>query len=178
MERAQLESQFARLQNESGDRIWTLCLRMLGNEALARDAFQDCMLSAWRALPGFRGEAQAGTWLWRIAVRACGQILRREQKHLHGDLHLEGEELYAGLLPKADHLVEGEDMEAFLLSALTPHQRAIVHLRYTQEMSYEEIAQSLELSLSSVKVGLHRARAAMRKHYERHHQRAHEENAK
>ncbi len=172
MNRARLEEQFSRLLEESGDRVWTLCLRVLGNETLARDAFQDCLLNAWRALPGFRGDAQAGTWLWRIAVRSCGQILRREKRHLHDELHFEGEELYSARLPAPDDQAEGCDMERFLLGVLTPHQRAIVHLRYTQELSYEEIAQSLELSLSSVKVGLHRAKAAMRKHYERHHHRA------
>lgn len=159
------QTAFDALLAEGESLVWTLCLRVCGRADLARDAFQDAWIAVWRALPGFRGEARPTTWIWRIAVRACGDVLRRERR---------GPQTAFGELPDtagdwdspADAL-EKQDLLDWLLEALTPRQRALIHLRYTQELSYEEIAETLEIGLSAVKVGLHRAKAAMRGRWER-----------
>jgi RNA polymerase sigma-70 factor, ECF subfamily len=161
---AQRQTAFDELLAQGQSLVWTLCLRVCGREDLARDAFQETWLAAWRALPAFRGEAKATTWLWRIAVRACGDTLRRERRIPQGLDELP--EVVDETPNPADRL-EREDLANWLLVVLTPRQRALVHLRYTQELSYEEIAAALEISLAAVKTGLHRARAAMRARWER-----------
>ena len=59
-----------------GDELLRLCLLYLGDRQLAEDAFQETMVKAWRALPGFRGESGAKTWLFHIAVNTCRDMLR------------------------------------------------------------------------------------------------------
>lgn len=59
-----------------GDELLRLCLLYLGDRQLAEDAFQETMVKAWRALPDFRGESGAKTWLFHIAVNTCRDMLR------------------------------------------------------------------------------------------------------
>ena len=59
-----------------GDELLRLCLLYLGDRQLAEDAFQETMVKAWRALPDFRGESSAKTWLFHIAVNTCRDMLR------------------------------------------------------------------------------------------------------
>jgi len=132
----QRQRAFDELLAQGQSLTWTLCLRVCGREDLARDAFQETWLAAWRALPGFRGEAKATTWLWRIAVRACGDTLRRERRGPRGGLD-EGPEP-ADEAPTPAERLERSDLAEWLLAALTPRQRALVHLRYTQELAYED----------------------------------------
>lgn len=167
------DDRFQQIYEESRERVWTLCLRMLGSEDLARDAFQECFIRAWQALPEFRGESKASTWLWKIAYRCALEQLRHEQRHRHHELD---DELHgAGRQLPRETALEQRDMTEFLLANLNPTQRALIHLRYTMELSYDEIAQSTGTSLSSVKVGLHRAKAAMRKRWQESHDIAREQ---
>lgn len=165
MNDSERQAAFDDLLKEGESLVWTLCLRVCGREDLARDAFQDAWIAAWRALPDFRGEAKPTTWLWRIAVRACGDVLRRERRGPLTGLDELPEPVSTDESPAES--LEKRDLRDWLLEALTPRQRALVHLRYTQELSYEEIAETAAIGLSAVKVGLHRAKAAMRVRWER-----------
>jgi len=148
--------------------VWTLCLRMTGSREWAQDAHQECFIRVWRHLDAFRGEAKPSTWIWRIAVRCCRELLARERR-----LPLEEAEDALDLLgdptPGADRQLERSDSARFLLTFLKPRERALVHLFYTQELSCEEIAEVLEMKPGAVRVALHRAREAMRSGWERAH---------
>jgi RNA polymerase sigma-70 factor (ECF subfamily) len=160
--------EFEKLLADNRDSIWTLCRRMMGREDLARDAFQDCCIRVWQGLKDFRGEAKPSSWIWRIAYRSCLELLRREGRHQVEDLDAHSEGIGDRGRDQARKLEE-EDARAFLLAALNPRQRALIHLYYTEEFSCEEIAEHLEIGLSSVKVGLHRARQAMSRHWDQAH---------
>jgi RNA polymerase sigma-70 factor (ECF subfamily) len=148
--------------------VWTLCLRMTGSRVLAQDAHQECFLRVWRGLDAFRGEARLSSWIWRIAVRCCRELLARERR-----LPLEAsEEALDSLVDPAaplDEAAAARDAQAFLLGLLKPRDRALVHLHYSQELSCEEIAAVMEMRPVAVRVALHRARAAMRAGWERVH---------
>src|SRR5438067_11261719 len=68
---------FGELVRRHRDRLWRVALRTLGNPEDAADAVQDALLSAFRAAPGFRGDAAVTTWLHRIVVNACLDLVRR-----------------------------------------------------------------------------------------------------
>lgn len=145
--------------------VWTLCLRMTGNRVLAQDAHQECFVRVWKALPTFRGEAKASTWIWRIAVRCCREILEGERR-----LPLQDGDSTLELLPDqqedAHQHLEKRDATAFLLALLNPRERALVHLFYTQELSCDEVAEVMGMRSGAVRVALHRARECMRKGWE------------
>ena len=70
---------FTELVRRHRDRLWAVALRTLGDREEAADAFQDALLSAYRAAAGFRGDAAVTTWLHRIVVNACLDRIRRRQ---------------------------------------------------------------------------------------------------
>src|SRR5439155_13018346 len=71
---------FSSLVRRHERRVYNLCYRMLGREEDARDAAQDAFLTTLRRLSSFRGEAQFSTWLHRVTVNACYDVLRRKKR--------------------------------------------------------------------------------------------------
>jgi RNA polymerase sigma-70 factor (ECF subfamily) len=70
---------FGELVRRHRDRLWAVALRTLGDREEAADALQDALVSAYRAAPGFRGDAAVTTWLHRIVVNACLDRVRRRR---------------------------------------------------------------------------------------------------
>ncbi len=134
---------------------YRVALRMLGDESDAEDATQDAFVQAWRNLGGFRADAAFSTWMYRIVTNRCLNMLRarRRTEPLPDDREAPAS--------RPDRIAEArwqvEDLKLAILR-LTPEQRAPLVLRELQGCSYEEIAQSLDLSISAVKSRLPRAR--------------------
>lgn len=72
---------FNELMSRHADRLWTLSIRLVRHPDDAADALQNAMLSAFRRADGFRGEAAVSTWLHRIVVNACLDLLRHRKTH-------------------------------------------------------------------------------------------------
>lgn len=152
-------------------RIYNTALRMLNHAEDAADVTQEALLKMYRALPKFRWEASFSTWVYRITVNACHDILRRGYKQKEGLLldFGEGEEGEASrevadysCIPE-DIMVEqetGQYLQA-LISGLTPKYRLVVTLREISGLSYQEIADAVGISIGTVKSRLNRARQSM-----------------
>ncbi|MCA9648093.1 MAG: RNA polymerase subunit sigma-70 [Myxococcales bacterium] len=162
------------------------CYRMLGSFAEAEELTQDTFERAWKARESFQGSAPIGHWLMRIATNGClnalGQRKRRALPNLEADPTTSHEfgpgELERWLTPAPDALLfpQGENPAspeqlaetresvalAFLelLQRLPAKQRAALLLKDVVGWSAEEIATTLELSVSAVNSALHRARDA------------------
>lgn len=154
------------------DRIFTLCLRWLRDRQLAEEVAQDVFVSAYRALPRFRGDARFSTWLFRIGVNHCKNKRQyNKRRHYHQHEPLEGTPRDDGperQLPSADpgtdravHLSDAEELLKQALAELDEGYRSIVVLRDIQGLAYEEIADILDLPRGTVKSRLHRARAQL-----------------
>ena len=141
-----------------GDDILRLCLVYLGDRQLAEDAFQETFVKAWKRRETFRGESSEKTWLSRIAVNTCRDMLRsgwfRMMKRSEPierlfDLCAPGQE---------DH----SDVRAAVL-ALPGRYREVVVLYYDQEMTMKEIAEATGMPVNSVSTRLRRARALLKR---------------
>ena len=159
-------ARFEALAQQHERMLYLLCLRMMGNPEDAQDCAQEALLRAFRAFDGFRGEANAKTWLYRIAYNACVDALRKRR----GEFSLEALE-EAGFdpedrrLPRPEEALEKKEMRLRIsqgLALLPPEQRAVMILRDFQQLSYDRIAQILELSEGTVKSRLNRAREKMK----------------
>ena len=134
---------------------YRVALRMLGDESDAEDATQDAFVQAWRNLAGFRADAAFSTWMYRVVTNRCLNMLRarRRTEPLPDDREAPAS--------RPDRIAEArwqvEDLKLAILR-LTPEQRAPLVLRELQGCSYEEIAETLDVSISAVKSRLHRAR--------------------
>jgi len=145
--------------------VYNLALRAMGNPEEAQDAAQEALLRAWQALPDFRGEAQFRTWLYRIVINLCYNRrprLRREAAEISLE---QNEDLFTASDPEPECVAEASERKALLqwaISQLPSSYRLLVMLRFQQDMSYEEIAEVMNLPLGTVKTGLFRARALLR----------------
>ncbi len=160
------DASFAELVRRHAPRVRALCAASLRNEAETEDAAQETFLKAHRSLGRFLGEASFGTWLHRIAVNHCLDLLRaagrRRSESLDALLEADAAILGRALAePSSAKTLEDRDVVGRLLSRLNPDQRLALTLREVEGMSYEEIAKTMSCSLDSVKARLKRARAEL-----------------
>ena len=162
-------SSFEDIVRKYQDKIYNLCRHMLGNAHDAEDAAQDVFLKAYQALPKFQPEASLYTWLYRIATNTCIDYKKKPvSESLFGDSG-EGERLVhdrASDAPSPEKLYESKQIDHALqegLGKLSPKLRAIIILKEIEELSYEEIADTLEISMGTVKSRIARAREELQK---------------
>lgn len=161
------------------DRLFGVCLRMLGPSARARqtaaDLTQDAMVKIIQGLPSYDGSAKFSTWAIRVTMNVCLSHLRgaklRQHASLDGsqsrgsDSDRYGEHAHPAREPNTGSGVlpdEERRQVAQALTTLDPEQRAILVLRDVRGLDYEQIARVLGVAVGTVKSRLFRARAALR----------------
>ena len=145
------------------DQVFRLALRMCGSEADADEVAQEAFLSAWKALPNFRGESQFSTWLYQLTTHAAIDLMRREKPQIAAaDIT---EVSAADPAPSPQQQAEQSEQREIVRDAilqLAPEQREVVVLRFMEELSYEEIGAVLKLPSGTVKSRLNRAKAQLK----------------
>lgn len=143
-------------------RIYALTLRMCGNASDAQEAAQEAFLSAWQSLPFFRGDSSFATWLYRLASNASVDILRREKRQKavsldDDDLNLDIPD--ARLTPHEE--AERQELREHIetgLRELPDEYRAVLVLRELHQLSYQEISDTLDIDVGTVKSRINRGR--------------------
>jgi RNA polymerase sigma-70 factor (ECF subfamily) len=143
-------------------RIFALTYGMLGREEDARDATQETFLAAFRNLRGFRGEAKVSSWLHRIAVNQCITRQRRSKVRSESALddETDGSSFATPLSHSPAHVVEGRQETAAVrraINSLPIELRQVVVMKEFEELTFREIADALDLPLSTVKSRLYTA---------------------
>lgn len=155
-------------------KIFALCFGMLGREDDARDAAQEAFIAAYRNLANFRGEAKVSSWLHRIAVNQCLTTKRRQKTRAED--FLDDEEgaadrafVASPLLSPARTTEKGERMTLVrqAVGALPLDLRQVIVMKEFEEMTFQEISETLELPLSTVKSRLYTALKQLRMRLER-----------
>jgi RNA polymerase sigma-70 factor (ECF subfamily) len=138
--------------------VYHLC----GNAQVAEDATQETFLRAWQHLPDYRPQGALRSWLYRIAVNAALDMVRREAKIDSEDV----DELpLADTQPGPEASVVAGERAALVqqaVNALPPASRAVLVLREYQELSYQEIAATLDIPVGTVMSRLNYARSQLR----------------
>ncbi len=162
-------SAFGEIINKYQDKIYNLCRHMLGNAADAEDVAQNVFLKAYQALPKFKPEASLYTWLYRIATNTCIDYRKKPVfESLFGNSG-EGERLVHDRVsdaPSPEQIYQSKQIGRALqesLGKLSPKFRAIILLKEIEELSYEEIADTLDISIGTVKSRIARAREELQK---------------
>ena len=156
---------FSKIVEQYTDFAYNIAHRMLGNPADADDVVQDAFLSAYRARDRFRGDAQVTTWLYRIVVNAALQKIRKDRKPQRmsqesvEDIDIvdwspgpESQTLNTELKDKLDEAI----------GDLPEDLRTAVVLRDVQQLSTEEAAEVVGVSVPAFKARLHRGRVVLR----------------
>lgn len=146
------------------DRVINTAYRLLGDFQDAEDVAQEVFLKIYRGLPDFRATSSFSTWLHRITINTCKNELRhrsRQPSLLEPDLESLG--IHLPTLPSAEQVIiarQQRDVIQETLDRLSETHREALILRDVQGLSYQEIAEVLEIDLSAAKMRVRRARLA------------------
>jgi RNA polymerase sigma-70 factor (ECF subfamily) len=181
VERARVkdEAAFEELIGRYEDKLYRLAMRFVRNETDAQEILQEALLSAWRNLPTFEGRAQFGSWMYRVTVNAALMLLRSRSRHPEvtvddiepttlNDAVAENGQATRGSAnwsQQADEQIQSKELRQHIqtcVDALPDGLRTVFLLRDVEELSTEDTAEILGLSVPAVKTRLHRARLALR----------------
>ncbi len=155
--------------------IYGLALRMLGRDEDARDVCQETFLAAFRNLGKFRGDAKFSSWLYRIALNACHSRLRKQNGALEQSIDQEDRDgrkyeiidQEAGYLPERLHHDQCAALVRKALQVLPADMRQVIIMKEYEELTFAEIAEILQVPVSTVKsrlyTGLQQMRARLEK---------------
>jgi RNA polymerase sigma-70 factor (ECF subfamily) len=148
---------FRGLFEQYKDKVFSIALRFSGNQATAMDIAQDTFLKLFSTIRDFRGDSSFDTWIYRMVVNSCLDHRRRAWRLLPL-----GSDHSATLRQPGDCLAEllRSEMSGRVRSAvdrLAPDLRIAIVLRYTEGLSYQEIAEVLGCSAGTVASRLNRA---------------------
>lgn len=152
----------SRLIARHSPRVFSVCLRMMGDRASAEDAAQETFLKLWRSADRWKpGRAKFETWLCRVAANACIDRLRQRRPESPAE---EAPDL-ADETPLAEEgLIAAERRRAVAsaLSALPDRQRLAIVLCHYQELTNIEAAAAMEVSVDALESLLARARRSLK----------------
>ncbi len=159
---------YALLMDRYRDSIYFLLLKMVNNKDDADDLTIEAFGKAFKNLKQYTPNFAFSTWLFKIASNNCIDFIRRKKKRtLSIDRRQESEDgmettihLKSDMLDPEEKFVKKQKIKMLheIVKKLKPRYRELVELRYFQELSYEEIAQKLDIPLGTVKAQLFRAR--------------------
>jgi RNA polymerase sigma-70 factor, ECF subfamily len=168
-----LDGPFRQLYEQFKDRVYNVCYRISGNPTDALDASQETFGIIFRKIVEFRFESKFSSWVYRIAVNASIDLKRRTSTRWvasldaqsdgstseHPRTEIRDDQTEAPVAAASRHELESEIQSA--IARLSPKMRAITVLRYVENLSYDEIAEVLQISLGTVKSRLSRAHEAL-----------------
>ena len=150
--------------------IYALAYRTIGREDDARDVCQETFLRAFRALPGFRGQAKFSSWLYRIALNLCRDWIRRERRtgFVQPPEDVDLMDLVAAAEPSEsieDLVARNDQVRAVerAMALLPEDQRTAIVLKEYHGLTFQEIADLLGCPLSTVKTRLYQGLSVLRR---------------
>src|SRR2546427_428704 len=169
-EQATWESpEFGAMYEEYSRHIYYLALRFLGDPTQAEDATHDVFLKAYRKLGEFRGEAALRTWLYRITINHCRNLL--QTWHRRNMVNNADDSVWDSAAANADNPLRVLEIRELgqriqkTLDALPEEYRLLLLLVADEKLSYDEVAALTEQTADAVRGKLHRARKAFLAHF-------------
>jgi RNA polymerase sigma-70 factor (ECF subfamily) len=151
------EAAFAALTAASAGRLHRVALRILREPGLAEDATQQALIAIWRKLPRLKDPARFEAWSYRFVVNACSDEARRARRSLP-EINAYQEPIsadHAGIVGDRDLLERG-------FKRLSVDHRAVIVLHHYMDLTIEDTAEALGISVGTTKSRLHRAMAKLR----------------
>lgn len=155
-----LDRQLRELIDEHAAAVYHVAFGVLHDRGLAEDVVQETMIKAWEASSEFRGDSSVRTWILRIAHNTAIDALRRRRDRATAPEDLPDEAGHGGEHDPARRAAGRADLEVLrvALGQLDELSRTIVVLREVEDMSYQQIAEALDIPIATVKTRLLRAR--------------------
>lgn len=158
------DSDYSIIVNRYKNKAFSMLKRMLKNEFDAEEVLQDCFLKAYNSLNAFKGESKFSTWFYRIVYNSALTKLSSKKRKTVEEMTSIEDHFNLETEYRADE-IEKKDLTQFIQETITKlpeRYSAIITMFYLNEMSIEEISDVMSISISNVKVMLHRSRNALR----------------
>ena len=151
------ETKFAQLVEEQKSTIYTVCYMFSKDQDEVSDLFQEVLVNLWKSFPTFEGRSDIRTWVYRVAMNVCVSLDRKKK-------HRDTVPLTMDINPYEDENPNSKQMEMLRkrISLLGPFDRAIIML-WLENMSYDEIAAVVGISVKNVSVRLYRIKEELKK---------------
>ena len=158
---------YEKLMNKYKRNVYYIALKFLNNENDAEDATQECFMKAFASLNKYEKKFAFSTWLFKIASNTCVDYIRKKKFEilsLNGDNHNEDDcpiQIKDTKFNIPDSGLEKKERIEIInkiVSSLPEKYKILIELRYYDELTYEEIAETTNLAIGTVKAQLHRAR--------------------
>lgn len=151
-----LENQFAQMVSQHKSTIYTVCFMFSKQKEEVDDLFQEVLCNLWRGYSSFRGESNVATWVWRVAFNTCISTDRKRRRSNSIPLSMN-----INLFEDKDDDSRQIKMLYDRIRRLKPFDRAIV-LLWLENMSYEEIAAIVGITVKNVSVRLYRIKEELK----------------
>ena len=152
-----LEREFARMVKEHRKTIYTVCYFFSKDADEVNDLFQEILINLWKGFPKFRGESSYSTWIWRVSLNTCNNQERRKKRNVETVPLSIDIDLYNDDDDKSRQIQMLYDR----ISRLEPFDRAII-LLWLENMTYEDIAGIMGISLANVTTRLFRIKEQLK----------------
>lgn len=164
--------EFGALYEEHARNVYYLALRFLGDPALAEDATHDVFLKAWRKFSEFRRDAAVRTWLYRITINHCHNLVQSwHHRHMMSNAD---DGVWEGAMAPVDsplRALETKELGEVIrrtLQDLPEEYRLLLLLVADEKLSYEEMAELTRQTVDAVRGKLHRARKAFAARFQKY----------
>ncbi len=146
--------------------VFTMAMRMVNSPDIAEEVTQEVFISVYKNIHRFEFQSAFTTWLYRITSRRVADYFRKNKKHFVNTVPIpesnEGGQIFEAEDPNpipSQTAIQSEKQEILekIIGTLNPKHSSILHLRYGNMMSYEEIADVLQCRIGTVKSRLNRA---------------------
>lgn len=144
--------------------VYNVAYRVLGHKEDAEEVTQEVFVNVYRKLNTFEFQSALKTWIYRMTVNSAINYAKKRSRYTDRHMEYDGRQDAAAPQSPAEDVVEREGREQMLndmLAELNEDQRACLILRAVQGLSYEEIAQTLDININTVRTRLKRAREKM-----------------
>ncbi|MBQ5637542.1 MAG: sigma-70 family RNA polymerase sigma factor [Alistipes sp.] len=152
-----IEQQFTAMVREFRQTIYTVCYFFSKDKEEVNDLFQEVLINLWRGFPSFRGESSLKTWIWRVSLNTCSNYERKRRGSVQTIPLSVGIDLYND---DDDHTIQIQQLYD-RINRLEPFDRAIILLRL-ENMTYQEIANVVGITLSNVTTRLFRIKEQLK----------------
>ena len=152
-----LETAFAQMVREHKSTIYTVCFMFSKDSDEVNDLFQEVLINLWKGFESFEGKSKIDTWIWRVSFNTCITQERKKKRTSSIPLSME-----IDLFNDKDEDTRQVQMLYDRIHQLKPFDRAIV-LLWLENMSYEEIAAIVGITVKNVSVRLYRIKEELKK---------------
>ncbi|MBM4765418.1 RNA polymerase sigma factor [Bacillus sp. B15-48] len=153
---------YTHIINAYKNELYATILRMTRNPQTAQDLLQEAFIKVYEQLGKYEQKGSFKSWLYRVAINHCLDQFRKKTIQF---IQIEENQLVSETSPEVVFLKKEKSRELERLVARLPEEeRLILLLRYANELSYEEISETLRISLADVRNKLHRAKKKLRRH--------------